>query len=143
MTAEIIRFPKAFQGKVKKARDELTRHPIASAIKSSKPHFSQTAGEGKAGQTKPLFGVNTPNQKANTAKTSHSKGGGVWSLLWSLLVLFWPIISFLFWIDVLWHGLLAIIFSTTPNTHYGALFLVHFLIFFSLGVSRYIVPKGI
>lgn len=128
MTAEIIRFPKPFQERVKKTQIELARHPIAAAIK------------------KPL--AQAGKQKAKSRPGG--AGGGqshlfrsVWSILWTVLVLCWPIISFLFWIDIIWHGFLAFAYITTPHTHYGYILLAHCFVFFFLGVIRFIVPKDI
>jgi hypothetical protein len=143
MTAEIIRFPKSFQDKVRKAKDELAQHPLASSIKQA----SATQHRARASKTKPqappVSGVQQTKQNTETVTASLGRKNTVWSVAWSLLVLCWPVISFLFWIDVLWHGVLALVFMSTPNTHYGFWFLVHFGVFFILGVSRFLTPKDI
>ena len=69
---------------------------------------------------------------------------GLWRFVWVLFVLLWPIVGWVFSIEVFFQFLRMLYYWNTPATHAGWTFLIHFS---ALAVLTYMVgfyrPKGL
>ena len=69
---------------------------------------------------------------------------GLWRLVWVLFVLIWPIVGWVFSVEVFFQLLRMFYYWNTPATHAGWTFLLHFSAF---TVLTYLVafykPKGL
>ena len=99
------------------------------------PQGDTFKGAPSRGTSKPGWGI-----KANAAALI----AGLWRLVWVLFVLIWPIVGWVFSVEVFFQLLRMFYYWNTPAIHAGWTFLLHFS---ALAVLTYMVafykPKGL